>query len=68
VLENGKTAQDTFKDTLVELDAKVRQLGDDLAAQDAHAFLVHSKFLNQKFGPQGLDAPALNLPAKEPKS
>lgn len=24
-----------------------------LAAQDAHAFLVHSKFLNQKFGPQG---------------
>ena len=71
LLENGKTAQDTFRDTLVELEAKVGQLGDDLAAQDAHAFLVHSKFLNQKFGPQGLDAPALNLPqphtpAKEP--
>jgi len=73
VLENGKTAQDTFRDTLVELEAKVGQLGDDLAAQDAHAFLVHSKFLNQKFGPQGVDAPALNLPlpataAKDPKS
>lgn len=50
VLENGKTAQDTFKDTLEELEAKVRELGDDLAAQDAHAFLVHSRFLQQKFG------------------
>jgi hypothetical protein len=63
LLENGKTAQDTFKDTLTELEAKVRELGDDLASQDAHAFLVHSKFLNEKFGPQGLDAPALNLPS-----
>lgn len=63
LLDNGKTAQDTFKDTLAELETKVRQLGDDLASQDAQAFLVHSKFLHQKFGPQGLDAPALNLPS-----
>jgi hypothetical protein len=62
LLENGKTAQDTFNTTLAELEAKVAELADDLAAQDAHAFLVHSKFLNEKFGPQGLDAPALNLP------
>jgi len=62
LLDNGKTAVDTFKDTIGELEAKVRELGDDLAAQDAHAFLVHSKFLNQKFAPQGLEAPALNLP------
>ena len=72
LLENGKTAQDTFKETLAELETKVGQLGDDLASQDAHAFLVHSKFLNQKFGPglvnSGLDASALNLPAQEPKS
>ncbi len=68
VLDNGKTAQDTFKDTLAELEAKVRQLGDDLASQDAQAFLMHSKFLHQKFGPQGLDAPALNLPKPERKS
>ncbi len=68
VLDNGKTAQATFTDTLDELDAKLRQLGDDLSAQDAHAFLVHSKFLNQKFGPKGPDAPALNLADKEPKS
>lgn len=67
VLENGKTAQDIFKDTLAELEVKVRQLGDDLATQDAHAFLVHSKFLNQKFGPQDADAPGLRLPAQEPK-
>lgn len=66
VLDNGKTAVDTFKDTITELEAKVSQLGDDLASQDAHAFLVHSKFLSQKFAPQGLEAPALNLPpAKE---
>jgi hypothetical protein len=67
VLDNGKTAVETFQDTLAELETQVRQLGDDLAAQDAHAFLVHSRFLNQKFAPQGLDAPALNLPTKESK-
>lgn len=59
VLENGKTAQLTFKDTLIELEGKVAQLGDDLAAQDAHAFLVHSKFLTQKFGAtSAVEAPA----------
>jgi hypothetical protein len=66
LLDNGKTAVDTFKDTLADLETKVRQLGDDLAAQDAHAFLVHSTFLSQKFAPQGLEAPSLNLPKKEP--
>lgn len=68
VLENGKTAVDTFKDTIAELEAKVRQLGDDLAAQDAHAFLVHSKFLSQKFAtPHDIGAPTLSLPAKTPR-
>ncbi|NRF70930.1 hypothetical protein HLB44_28385 [Aquincola sp. S2] len=62
LLSNGKTAQDTFKDTIVELEGKVRQLGDDLASQDAHAFLVHSKFLSEKFSPGGLpgaEAPSM---------
>ena len=65
LLDNGKTAEATFADTLAELEAKVGQLGEDLAAQDAHAFLVHSRFLSQKFGPQGLDSPALNTFAAE---
>ncbi len=51
VLANGKTAVDTFKDTLLELEGKVRQLGNDLASQDAQAFLLHSKFLHQEFAP-----------------
>jgi hypothetical protein len=59
LLENGKTAQDTFADTLAELQGKVKQLGDDLASQDAHAFLVHSKFLQDKFG----SAPMLGAPS-----
>jgi hypothetical protein len=60
VLENGKTAQDTFRDTLAELQHKVKELGEDLASQDAHAFLVHSRFLQDKFGTVNvLDAPAL---------
>ncbi len=62
LLDNGKTAVDTFKDTITELEAKVRQLGDDLAGQDAHAFLVHSRFLKEKFSPATPDAPALSLP------
>ena len=66
MLENGKTAQETFKDTVAELEGKVRQLGDDLASQDAHAFLVHSRFLKQKFGAEAAgpaqDAPPLALP------
>jgi len=82
VLENGKTAQDTFRETLDELDHKVKELGDDLASQDAHAFLVHSRFLQDKFGTANplrgagalpapaaapeLDLPALNRP-KEPR-
>ncbi len=65
VLANGKTAVDTFKESITELEGKVRQLGDDLAAQDAHAFLVHSKFLSEKFAPPmalGTEAPPLHLP------
>ena len=50
VLSNGKTAQATFNATLDELSHKVNQLAEDLAAQDAQAFLTHSQFLNQKFG------------------
>jgi hypothetical protein len=71
IIEDGKTAQDLFKESIAELEAKVRQLGDDLAAQDAHAFLVHSKFLKQKFGdprPDGADAPAINPSPKEPSA
>ena len=49
----AKTAQTTFEGVLAELELKVEQLGDDLASQDAQAFLRHSEFLNQKFGPQG---------------
>lgn len=66
LLDNGKTAVDTFKDTLLDLEGKVRQLGDDLASQDAHAFLVHSKFLSQKFAPGEAAAPSLNLPLRAP--
>ncbi len=49
LLTNGKTAEDTFKQTLDDLSAKVRQLTDDLASQDAQAFLNHSQFLHEKF-------------------
>jgi len=69
VLANGKTAQQTFADTLSELQAKVRQLADDLAAQDAQAFLTHSQFLTQKFG-QHPPAALLQVPHlsdKEPR-
>ena len=75
VLENGKTALDTFRETLTELQGKVTELGEDLADQDAHAFLVHSRFLQNKFGLNPLPgAPDLNAvftssltsPAKEP--
>ncbi len=67
VLANGKTAQDTFRETLAELDAKVKQLGDDLASQDAHAFLVHSQFMHDKFGGQSvLPAPDLAAPIAAP--
>lgn len=60
VLHDGKTAQDIFRDTLAELEGKVKQLADDLASQDAHAFLVHSRFLHDKFGHRPLiEAPSI---------
>ncbi|HLA33308.1 MAG TPA: hypothetical protein VJ001_00420 [Rhodocyclaceae bacterium] len=60
VLPNGKTALATFRDTLNELDEKTKELADDLASQDAHAFLSHSQFLHQKFGAASVvEAPSL---------
>jgi hypothetical protein len=68
VLENGKTAQDTFNATLLELQGKVKQLGLDLAEQDARAFLSHSRFLKDKFGTQNpLNTPD-SAPALAPES
>jgi len=49
LLENGRTAHDTLVQTLDELDAKVGQLQEDLASQDAEAFLSHSRFIDTKF-------------------
>jgi hypothetical protein len=69
VLQDGKTAQDIFRDTLADLEGKVRQLADDLASQDAHAFLVHSQFLHDKFGQRAAliaPEPTLDTPRKEP--
>ncbi|MBC7955867.1 MAG: hypothetical protein H7Y33_08370 [Cytophagales bacterium] len=67
VLHDGKTAQEIFRDTLTELEGKVKQLGDDLASQDAHAFLVHSRFLHDKFGNRPLiSAPDITTPVEAP--
>lgn len=52
VLANGRTAEETFRVTVEDLSAKVLQLTEDLAAQDAEAFLNHSRFLDAKFGAQ----------------
>ena len=49
------TAQETFRNTLDELGQKVTQLGEDLASQDAQAFLNHSQFLKEKFKPNQLN-------------
>ncbi|KFB68290.1 hypothetical protein [Candidatus Accumulibacter vicinus] len=50
LLENGRTAHDTLVLALDDLSTKVGQLADDLAGQDAQAFLAHSRFLDEKFG------------------
>lgn len=50
LLANGQTAEDTFRATVEDLSTKVLQLTEDLASQDAEAFLNHSRFLQQKFG------------------
>ncbi len=52
-LENGRTAHDTFAQTLADLGSKVDQLRDDLAGQDAQAFLSHSRFIDYKFARPG---------------
>jgi hypothetical protein len=54
-LANGQTAQETFSATMDDLSHKVAQLGQDLASQDAQAFLNHSKFLQEKFKAPRLD-------------
>jgi len=54
VLDNGRTAHDTLVLTLDELSGKVGQLQDDLAGQDAQAFLSHSRFIDNKFATRSL--------------
>jgi hypothetical protein len=54
-LANGFTAQEIFSTTLDDLSQKVAQLGEDLASQDAQAFLNHSQFLKEKFKPAQLN-------------
>lgn len=66
VLDDGKTAVQILDHTLDDLDGKVRQLGDDLASQDAHAFLVHSEFLRRKFAPATADEPPLSRKESAP--
>ncbi len=58
MLSNGRTAEDTFKLTVDDLSAKVLQLHEDLASQDAQAFLNHSKFLQEKFSGSSIKLPA----------
>ena len=65
VISDGKTAVDIFRLTLVDLEGKVAQLADDLASQDAHAFLAHSQFLHEKFGVKGV-VPAPQLTPSPP--
>jgi hypothetical protein len=55
LLSNGKTAENTFKLTIEDLSIKVHQLTDDLASQDAEAFLNHSQFLHEKFNREKLN-------------
>ncbi len=54
-LTNGHTAQETFTATLDDLNAKVLELSEDLATQDAQAFLNHSQFLQEKFNPPRIE-------------
>lgn len=68
VIDRGRTAAQILRDTLAELEAKVRQLADDLAAQDAQAFVVHSRFLSQKFATANPLAPVLDLSKDESRS
>ncbi|MDQ6683659.1 MAG: hypothetical protein M3Z16_00895 [Pseudomonadota bacterium] len=69
VIAEGKTAVDIFRSSIVELEGKVGQLADDLASQDAHAFLAHSQFLHDKFGGTSLlpaPAPTATPPESKP--
>jgi hypothetical protein len=63
-LENGRTAQDTLAHTLSQLQDQVQRLSDDLARQDAEAFLSHSRFLSEKFATPslGLGVPSSSSP------
>ncbi len=49
VLENGKTALQTFEETLDDLSSKIALIKSSLARQEAQALLNHATFVNQKF-------------------
>jgi hypothetical protein len=49
VLDNGKTALQTFEETLDNLATKIAEIKSKLAHQEAQALLNHATFVNQKF-------------------
>jgi hypothetical protein len=49
VLDNGKTALQTFEETLDSLMTKITEIKNKLAHQEAQALLNHATFVNQKF-------------------
>jgi hypothetical protein len=50
IVAHNKTAAQLFDDSIREMQRKVEELQNDLAAKDAEAFVDHARFLNQKFG------------------
>jgi hypothetical protein len=58
-LDSGKTAEELFRLTLDDLNQKVQELKNDLAQQDAQAFVNHSQFLREKFRRSGQEASEL---------
>ncbi len=60
IVSQNKTPAQLFDDSIREMQHKVEELQNDLAAKDAEAFVDHARFLNQKFG-SGSVSPMSNI-------
>ena len=59
-LSNGKTAKETLLEQLDLLDNTMKDIIGDLYQEDADNFLVHGRFLKEKFADQKFTIPDIN--------
>ena len=62
----GRTPHDVLLDQLNLMDAKLREVGDDMMRHDSQNLLANGRFLAERFATSSIQVPAVGLAVPEP--